>query len=150
MEFAAQTPKGGYCFVPLESSELMHWLLTTNLTDGELTESEELRILRQTVSHISSFQVANESEVRKLEGEISLTCKQTIANLWTENRITVSNVRILSDWVWNFMMPTAFLGREHYDLSTYSTTIGERILAANSIPAVAYAYSVARTSQSVH
>ena len=119
--------RGGYCFVPFESDELMHWLLTANLTDGGLTESEELRILRQTVSHISSFQVANESEVRTLVGKISLTCKQTITNLWTENRITVSNARVLSNWVWNFMMPTAFLGREHYDLSTFSTTIGERI-----------------------
>ena len=119
--------KGGYCFVPLESDELMHWLLTANLTDGGLTESEELRILRQTVSHISSFQVANESEVRTLMGKITLTCKQTIVNLWTENGISVSNTRVLSDWVWNFMMPTAFLGREHYDLSTYSTTIEERI-----------------------
>ncbi len=119
--------KGGYCFIPLEPDELMHWLLTANLSDSGLIECEELRILRQTVSYISSYQVANELEVRALLGKITFTCKQTIANLWIQNKVTESNARVLSDWVWNFMVPTAFLGREHYDLSTYSTTIGERI-----------------------
>ena len=119
--------RGGYCFVPFESDELMHWLLTANITDSGLTECEELRILRQMVSYISSFQVANESEVRALADKVTLTCEQTIANIWIENEVTESSARVLSDWVWNLMIPAAFLGREHYELSAYSTCIGERI-----------------------
>ncbi len=119
--------KGGYCFIPLESGELIHWLLTANSTDSELTECEELRILRQTVSFISSSHLATEFEVRALEEMITLTCVQTISKLWEESNLTGASVRILSDWVWNFMMPAAFLGREHYELSTYSTLIRELI-----------------------
>ena len=119
--------KGGYCFVPLESGELMHWLLTANSTDSELTECEELRILRQTMSFISSSHLATEFEVRALEEMITLTCVQTISKLWEESNLTGASVRILSDWVWNFMIPAAFLGREHHELSTYSTLIRELI-----------------------
>ena len=133
--------KGGYCFVPLETDELMHWLLTAKLTDSELTECEELRILRQTVSFISSSHLATVYEVQALEKMITLTCLQTISKLWEEGNISETRVRFLSDWVWNFMIPVAFLGREHHELSTYSTLIRELIsrrivgiLLPNSIP----------------
>ncbi len=119
--------KGGFCFVPLESDELMHWLLTAKLTDSGLTECEELRTIRQTMSYVCSLQVASESEVRALVDNILVTGVQTITRLWERTSVAAANTRVLSNWVWNFMIINAFLGREHYKLSINSTIIQDRM-----------------------
>ena len=43
---------GSFAFIPLESDELVHWLKGAKVSNGQLTESAELRVLRQTMARI--------------------------------------------------------------------------------------------------
>ena len=50
---------GGFAFVPLEAEEICHWLERTSMNSGQLSESVELRVLRQTAARGDSLALTN-------------------------------------------------------------------------------------------
>ena len=105
--------EGGFTFVPLESDELVHWLKGARVSNGQLTESAELRVLRQTMARIDSMELANPKEIIALSASVPSACKGAIGNLWRDPSLTIEQATVLSDWVWRHLWAEPLLGGQH-------------------------------------
>lgn len=92
--------QGGFTFIPLESDELLHWLKDANFSNNQLTESVELRVLRQTLARADSLDLTNPTEALAQTANVTATCRQVIADLWEDTNLTPRRAAALSDWVW--------------------------------------------------
>ena len=102
--------RSGFAFIPLESDELVHWLTAARVDDDQLTESAELRIIRQSMARMDSLPTSK--EVLPLFVSRQRTCKTAIDCLWEDASLAIERARILSDWVWRHLMKTTFMGRK--------------------------------------
>ena len=93
--------QGGFAFIPLESDELLHWLKEANFSNNQLTESAELRVLRQAVARADSLDLATRTEALALTGNVTATCRQVIRDLWEDTNLKTDHAARLSDWVWH-------------------------------------------------
>ena len=106
--------QGGFAFVPLESDELVHWLKEARVNNGQLTESVELRVLRQTMARIDSLKLANPKETSVLSANVPSACKSAIESLWRDPSLTIEQATLLSDWVWRHLCAAPpLLGGQH-------------------------------------
>ena len=105
--------QGGFAIVPLESDELVHWLKGARVNNGKLTESAELRVLRQTIARIDSMELANPKEIIALSASVPSACKGAIGSLWRDPSLTIEQATVLSDWVWRHLWATPLLGGQH-------------------------------------
>ena len=111
--------QGGFAFIPLDSDELLHWLMAARFNDGQLMESLELRILRQTVAQIDSLDLTNPTEALALTTNVTATCRRVLVDLWEDTSLPTNRVAGLSDWVWRNLATTTspagrhLLGDEH-------------------------------------
>ena len=94
----------GYVLIPIEADELEYWLKTAPFDDDELTESVELRILRQTLARIISLDMINLQNEAKFITDLTSTCGTAIRNLWGNDEITSTRAMNLSDWIWRHLM----------------------------------------------
>ena len=92
--------QGGFAFIPIEADELLHWLEEANCSNNQLTESVELRVLRQTVARADSLDLTNPAEALALTRNVTATCRQVIPDLWEDTNLTTDRAAKLSDWVW--------------------------------------------------
>ena len=92
--------QGGFAFIPIEADELLHWLEEANFSNNQLTESVELRVLRQAVARADSLDMATPAEALALTGNVTATCRQVIPDLWEDTNLTTDRAAKLSDWVW--------------------------------------------------
>ena len=104
--------RSGFAFIPIESDELMHWLTAAKVDDGQMTESAELRILRQTMANIDFQGLSSLEEAATLSTNLDRICKTAIDRVWEDASFTVEQAGALSDWVWHHLMKTAVLARE--------------------------------------
>ena len=102
--------RSGFAFIPLESDELVHWLTAARVDDDQLTESAELRIIRQSMARMDSLPTSK--EVLPLFVSRQCTCKTAIDFLWEDASLAIERARILSDWVWRHLMKPTFMGRK--------------------------------------
>ena len=103
----------GFAFIPLESDELVHWLMAVKVENGQLTESAELRIIRQTIARVDSLLAAREA--LPLSVSLQRTCKVAIDRLWEEKSLASERKAILSNWVWHHLMATTFWNYEQFE-----------------------------------
>ena len=107
--------QAGFAFIPLEADEVLYWLNTAGFNNGQLTESVELRTLRQSVARADSFDLADPAEVSALTANVTATCRQVVVDLWEDGSLMTERVAKLSDWVW-------------YSLAAVASPIGRRLL----------------------
>ncbi len=100
----------GFVFIPLESDELVHWLMASNIHNGQLTESAELRVIRQSMARVDSLPTSK--EVLPFSVSLQHTCKAAIERLWGNESLTIEQATILSNWVWRHLIKTTFWGCE--------------------------------------
>ena len=94
----------GYVLIPIEADELEYWLKAAPFDDDGLTESAELRILRQTLARIISLDMINLQNEAKFITDLISTCGTVIRNLWGNDEITTTRAMHLSDWIWRHLM----------------------------------------------
>lgn len=104
-----QLREAGFVFVPVEADELRHWLEETDVGNGGLIESPELRAIRQTVNGMELMRVASEQELQARSDEIQLVNAQVIRELWESASIKDEVAVALCTWVWRHLMGTTYL-----------------------------------------
>ena len=119
--------QSGFAFIPLETKELVYWLKKSKVEGGQVTESMELQVIRQTVARTLSLNLTSPTEAPALSMNISNSCQQAIASLWQDKSLTPEQAMALSDWVWSSMMTTAIFGRQHLAQDVYTNRIREVI-----------------------
>ena len=92
--------QGGFAFIPLDSAELLHWLKAARFNGDQLTESLELRVLRQTAAQMDSLDLTSPAEALALTTNVTTTCRQVIVDLWEDASLTAERAATLSEWVW--------------------------------------------------
>ena len=103
----------GFAFIPLESDELVYWLMAAKVDAGQITESAELRIIRQLMARVDSLPTAREA--LPLSVSLQRTCKAAIDRLWEEKSLAPERIAILSNWVWHHLMATTFWNCEQIE-----------------------------------
>ncbi len=119
--------ESGFSFVRLDSDELTHWLKAARVDNNQLMESAELRIIRQTLAHIDSIDLANPSEMLALSSDVHKTCRETVANLWEDSSLTTERAAVLSSWAWRNLIVTATWPHKHTEQSNIKDLIKESI-----------------------
>ena len=122
--------QSGFVFVPIESDELVYWLASARVDDGKLTENAELRILRQTVTHIDTLggqSLAAQKETIALSANIHCAFSTAIERLWEDSSLTIERTMALSNWVWRHLMMKAILDHEHFERGGYTAWLRELI-----------------------
>ena len=119
--------QSGFAFVPIEPDELVHWLASARVDDGQLKESAELRIFRQTVPHVDTLSWATQKETLALSINVHRACSAAIERLWEDASLTIERTTTLSDWVWRHLMLTVILGQEHIEQGDYADWVRELI-----------------------
>ena len=95
---------GGFVFIPFETDELVHWLKTAPVENGQPTEGAELRAIRQSMVRTITLGLTNPAETFALFVEATQTCVATIRILWRDVSLTVESAAILSDWIWRHLV----------------------------------------------
>ncbi|MYD98144.1 MAG: hypothetical protein F4X98_12290 [Gammaproteobacteria bacterium] len=101
--------EAGFVFVPAEADELRHWLEATDVSDGGLIESPELRAIRQTVNGVELIRVGSEPELQARSDEMQLVNAQVIRELWESATVDAEAAGVLCTWVWRYLMATTYL-----------------------------------------
>ena len=98
--------QSGFAFITPESDELVYWLTTAQIGNGQFTESAELRILRQTTVQMHSLGFLTPEEALALSVSLNRVGKASVVHVWEDESLTIEQVRTLSDWVWHLMNAT--------------------------------------------
>ena len=126
--------QGGFVIIPLESDELVHWLEAAKFNDGQLTESAELRTLRQAMAYIDSLELTLPAEALALTTNAMTTCWQVIVDLWKDADLTKERAAGLSDWVWRSLTAMAVSHRRYLPANSHADwlkkTMSLRVCAA--------------------
>ena len=96
--------QGCFVFIPLESDELVHWLTSAKVEDGQLKESVELKTLRQTMARICSLSVLTPEETLALSINLHRVGKASIDRVWEDESLTIEQATMQSNWVWRYPM----------------------------------------------
>ena len=105
--------QSGFAFIPPEPDELVYWLTTAKTDDGQLTESAELKILRQTTARMQALGFLTPEETLALSVNLHRVCKATIERVWEDESLTIEQATALSDWVWRHLMTVAIGSPKH-------------------------------------
>ncbi len=92
--------RGGFAIVSCVEEELWHWLTTARFGDGKLTESAELRVIRQSLARLDTVIVPSETETVTITASLHRITSRTIQRLWADESLNIERVRALSSWVW--------------------------------------------------
>ena len=112
--------QSGFVFIPLESDELIHWLTSAKVDDGQLKESVELKTLRQTMARIYSLSVLTPEETLALSINLHRVCKASIDRVWEDESLTIQQVTMQSDWVWRHLMNVDIGSHQHIARDRYT------------------------------
>ena len=116
---------GGFAFVPLEAEEICHWLHETSMNDGRLSESVELRVLRQTAARGDSLALTNWQQAFALASNSRAACTRAISALWEKTEQRPETIMAWSTWIWQNLMATAVPGHQVLDQAEYRKLMGE-------------------------
>ena len=104
--------QAGFVFVPVDEDEVLRHLLASELESGQVLESVELRVIRQTVSRIDTLNLLSKDEARALGDGMVLSCKEVIRRIWADPAIEVGDAAARCNWVWQHLgMATLLLGQ---------------------------------------
>ena len=119
--------RSGFAFILIETDELVHWLTSAKVDDGQMSESAELRVLRQTMARIDVLGLLSLQEAPTLSTNLRSACKTAIERVWEDASLTVERARALSDWVWHNLMKTAVLALEQIEGHNRGRWVGDLI-----------------------
>lgn len=95
--------RSGYAYVPLESDELVYWLKQVTVRNGHLSESVELRIIRQSIAHPDFLDMTSPTEAVGLTDSLMVAGRQAIVHFWQSENLPPTQAATLSDWVWHIL-----------------------------------------------
>ena len=112
--------QSGFAFITPESDELVYWLTTAKIDNDQLTESTELRILRQTMARINSLSLLTSEEASALFVSLNSVGKSSIERVWKDESVTTERAAALSDWVWHHLMDATIGIPQHLAQDRYA------------------------------
>ena len=115
--------QGGFVFVPIGSDELVHRLKTARVRNDQLTETAELRVLRQTMARIDSLELADQREAGALAISVFHACTGAIQSIWGDISLTIEQATVLSDWIWIHLLSLPHLDHQHSTGENYTNSI---------------------------
>ena len=92
--------RGGLSYVPIDPEEILYWLSCSRLVDGEVVETAELRVLRQSVAHTTLSSYLTDAEATTLSANHTNACKATIELIWQDTSVPVEQATAFSNWLW--------------------------------------------------
>lgn len=95
--------QAGFAFVPVDEDELLKHLLASEVEGGQVLESVELRVIRQTVSRADTLERLSRDEARALGDGMKLTCPAVIRRIWSDPAIDTGAAGALCNWVWRHL-----------------------------------------------
>ena len=95
--------QAGFAFVPVDEGEVLKHLLASEVEGGQVLESAELRVIRQTVSRVDTLDLLSRDEVRALGDRMMLTCPEVIRRIWSDPSIDTGTAGALCNWVWRHL-----------------------------------------------
>ena len=99
--------QAGYALVPVPPDELEKYLRASTLDeDGQVIESAEMRILRQTLMRVRSLDMVELPTEAPFLERMQLGCIIVLRRLWADEPLQVERVAALSDWVWSNVAPS--------------------------------------------
>ena len=98
---------GGFVFVPFEADELLHWLKASRVGNDQLTESAELRAIRQSTVGSVTMGLINPTEIFALFTEATRTGRSVVQSLWTDESLPTEAAVAMSDWLWRHLAVSA-------------------------------------------
>jgi hypothetical protein len=99
--------QAGYGLVPVPPDELERYLQQATLDlDGQIIESAELRIIRQTLMRIRSLDMVELPTEASFLEKMQLGCVIVIRRLWANEALPTEQAAMLSDWVWRHVAPS--------------------------------------------
>lgn len=99
--------EGGFAFVPLDPDELERLLRAALFDrDNQLTESLELRVIRQFLMRIRSLGMIQNPEKSPYLAQLRLACIITIRRLWQDDNMPIDQTVTLTNWVWKKISPS--------------------------------------------
>ena len=112
--------QSGFAVIPPESDELVHWLKAAHVDNSQLTESAELRILRQTMARIHSLSLLTPQEAAALFVGLNSVGKSSIERVWKDESVTTEQAAVLSDWVWHRLVNATIGSAQHIAEDRYA------------------------------
>ena len=102
--------EGGFAFVPPEADELATSVTQTSVQDGQLMESPELRVLRQTAARLEDGELAEAADVRGFAAETIVAMTLALRSLWEDPEAPPDEVEARASYLW-WQMADFVLGR---------------------------------------
>ena len=102
--------EGGFAFVTADADEVVTWVNQASVQDGQLIESPELRVLRQTAARLEDVELAAAADVRRFAAETMLAMTQALRSLWQDPEVPPDDVEVRASHVW-WQMADLVLGR---------------------------------------
>lgn len=98
LEYRTQLRQAGYFFVPIDMPELLHCLLESPVIDGQLTETAELKAIRESVLRVRmSTWLQLPQEAAWLDGTLK-TFTGAFHHLWNDDAL-IDEAIVRSDWL---------------------------------------------------
>ena len=99
--------QAGYSFVPVTPEELEQYLRHARFDhEGQVIESAEMRILRQTLMRVRSLDMVEMPTEAPFLEKMQLGCIVVIRHLWADEALSAERVVALSHWVWCSLAPS--------------------------------------------
>ena len=95
--------QAGFAFVPVDEDEVLRHLLASGVKSGQVLESVELRVIRQTVSRVGTLELLTRDEARALDDEMIFTCAQVTQRIWSDPDTKAGDAGALCNWVWRHL-----------------------------------------------
>ena len=108
--------RAGYLHIPVGEEELQHHLQNSAVRDGRVTETAELRAIRENILCVrmrDGLQIPSEAQWLV---DFFRTSAQVLENLWM-SEVEVSETRVRSDWI-----------VDHLDIRGWSECFGEEVV----------------------
>lgn len=98
LEYRTQLRQAGYFFVPVDTAELLHCLLESKVINGQLTETAELKAIRESVLRVRmSTWLQLPQEAAWLDGTLKAFIG-AVHNLWNDDA-NMDEAITRSDWL---------------------------------------------------
>ncbi len=118
---------GGFAWIPVEEEELSARLQEAVAEDGSLTETAELRAVRQSVNLLESRGFVSPPELPAVVGRLVLACLRSIRDLWEHSAIPAEQAIVLCDWIWRHLMASTLLPTTALDEDKAGNARGQMI-----------------------
>ena len=125
--------QAGFGFIPLEAEELLKYLLAAEFQRGQMLESAELRVIRQTVNRVDSLDQLSEDEARTLGDGVVLACREVIQSLWLDTALEAQVAAELCSWVWRSLGMATFLLWRGSEMKGGAETLREGVVRRLSL-----------------